>query len=126
MTDNEKILSDKLKAEIDRNCLLAMDVANLKMEVDDLRMRLGLPAHYFPEDLKKNNEHKMNFIKVGQEVAPADGSRYRGVITYVNKERDTVRHKCLDTGREYTKSYFGFFCRYKPADEVETEETNNL
>jgi hypothetical protein len=126
MEDAIKDLQNRLNAETDRNTLLAMDIANLKMEVDDLRMRLGLPAHYFPEDLKKNNEHKMNFIKVGQEVAPADGSRYRGVITYVNKERDTVRHKCLDTGNEYTKSYFGFFCRYKPADEVETDENNNL
>lgn len=116
MTDNEKLLTEKLHAETDRNCLLAMEVAVLKVEVDDLRMRLGLPSHYNVK--KKNNEDKMTFIKVGQEIAPADGSNYRGVIIHVDKDGDTVRHRCLNTGQEYEKSYFGFFCRYKPADEA--------
>lgn len=50
--------------------------------------------------------------QVGDVVVPADGSNYRGVITYISAAEDKVRHRCLRTGTEYEKSYFGFFCRY--------------
>lgn len=52
--------------------------------------------------------------EVGQIVAPADGSRYRGRVTYVSKEEDTVKHTCLRTGNVFEKSYFGFQVRYNP------------
>ena len=66
---------------------------------------------------------KTNPLKVGDVVVPADGSKYRGEITYINKAEDVVRHRCLTTGREYEKSYFGFFCRYMT--EAEFAETAN-
>jgi hypothetical protein len=50
--------------------------------------------------------------KVGDLVVPADGSSYVGEITYISQEEDTVRHKCLKTGTEYEKSYYGFPVRY--------------
>jgi len=50
--------------------------------------------------------------KVGDLVVPADGSSYVGEITYISQEEDTVRHKCLRTGTEYEKSYYGFPVRY--------------
>lgn len=56
-------------------------------------------------------------FSVGDIVVPADGSRYRGEITYVSKEEDVIRHKCLKTGTAYEKSYFGFYCRYVHEDE---------
>lgn len=55
--------------------------------------------------------------KVGDIVVPASGSRYRGVIIYISKAEDIVRHRCLATGAEYKKSYFGFFCRYMTEQE---------
>ncbi len=55
--------------------------------------------------------------KVGDVIRPADGSNYRGEIVYISKEEDVVRHRCLTTGTVYTKSYFGFVCRYCTLDE---------
>jgi hypothetical protein len=60
--------------------------------------------------------------KVGDVIRPADGSNYRGEIVYISKEEDVVRHRCLITGTIYTKSYFGFFCRYCTLDEYEDGE----
>lgn len=60
--------------------------------------------------------------KVGDIVVPADGSRYRGVITYISKEEDTVRHRCTETGKEWEKSYFGFTCRYMTPEEFAAAE----
>lgn len=55
-----------------------------------------------------------NWVKVGQRIVPADGSTYEGIITVVDVENDHVEHRCTRTGRTYEKSYFGFFCRYRP------------
>jgi hypothetical protein len=50
--------------------------------------------------------------EVGDLIVPADGSSYVGRITYISEDEDTVRHKCLKTGTEYEKSYYGFPVRY--------------
>ena len=60
--------------------------------------------------------------KVGDIVVPADGSRYRGVITYISKEEDTVRHRCTETGKEWEKSYWGFTTRYMTPEEFAAAE----
>ena len=56
--------------------------------------------------------------KVGDIIVPADGSSYIGQITYMSEEDDTVRHKCLTTGKEYEKSYYGFPVRYCSVKEM--------
>ncbi len=56
--------------------------------------------------------------KVGELIVPADGSNYVGEITYISEEEDTVRHKCLRTGTEYKKSYYGFAARYMSIPEM--------
>ena len=57
--------------------------------------------------------------KVGDVVVPADGDAYRGVITFVSKAEDAVRHRCLATGKEWEQTYFGFTCRYMTEQEAE-------
>lgn len=39
--------------------------------------------------------------KVGDIVVPADGSNYRGEIISISEDEDTVRHRCLKTGKVY-------------------------
>jgi DNA repair exonuclease SbcCD ATPase subunit len=63
------------------------------------------------EEMSKKRGLEMKY-KVGDLVVPADGSSYVGEITYISQEEDTVRHKCLKTGTEYEKSYYGFPVRY--------------
>ena len=60
--------------------------------------------------------------KVGDQIRPADGSNYRGVITFVSKDEDVVRHRDLVTGAEYEKSYFGFACRYSTLEEYDARQ----
>ena len=57
----------------------------------------------------------MNFgfkIRPGDLIKPADGSDYIGIVIYVSKDKDMIVHRCLNSWQEYTKPYFGFFCRY--------------
>lgn len=61
---------------------------------------------------------KKRKIEVGDIIVPADGSKYVGEVTYVSEEEDTVRHRCRKTGKEWEKSYFGFFCRYLTVEEL--------
>ena len=68
---------------------------------------------------------KPSRIQVGDVVVPADGSKYRGEITYIDKAKDVVRHRCLATGREYEKSYFGFFCRYMTEQEAADAQSDD-
>ena len=67
--------------------------------------------------MSKNDINNKEWIKVGQLVEPADGSNYIGRIISVSVEDDTVIHEDVITGKQWEKSYFGFFCRYMPYDE---------
>jgi hypothetical protein len=64
--------------------------------------------------------------KVGDLIRPADGSKYRGEIVYISKEKDQVLHRDLQTGTIYEKSYFGFICRYCTLDEYKEELGSEL
>lgn len=61
---------------------------------------------------------KKDWLKVGQVITTAAPTNYLGVITRISKDEDVVQHRCLRTGQQYEKSYFGFFCRYTPAEEA--------
>ena len=51
-------------------------------------------------------------FEVGDIVVPADGSNYRGIITFISEAENIVRHTCLRTDATYEKSYWGFMSRY--------------
>lgn len=52
---------------------------------------------------------------VGDNIIAADGSDYRGKITYISKDENVVKHVDIRTGKESKKSYYGFPVRYKKA-----------
>ena len=56
----------------------------------------------------------VSWVRVGALIAATDGSAYRGVVTFVDKEADTVRHADRLTGHEWTLSWYSFSTRYCP------------
>ncbi len=52
-------------------------------------------------------------FNVGDIVVPTDGTKYKGKIIYISKDKDVVEHQCLSTGKIWKKSYTGFGIRYQ-------------
>lgn len=58
-----------------------------------------------------------DWIKVGVNIRPNDGSEYRGVILDVDPSTDTVKHQSVKGGQVYEKSLANFHIRYAPVGE---------
>jgi len=57
---------------------------------------------------------KSNYLfKVGDIVIPKDGGNYQGEIILIDHDIDTVKQKCLSSGKCYENSILGMTIRYK-------------
>lgn len=54
----------------------------------------------------------VNEPKVGDVITPVDGSGYVGIVTYVSRDEDTIRHRCIKSHAEYERSYHEFVQRF--------------